>query len=93
VSDDAVLSRRPPASNEQEPCDPERLKVLEEAVREALRAYLAYTDPHNRVSRDEALGQLIEILDRREVAEAAEVDVSEAAVESERVRSPRRAAH
>jgi hypothetical protein len=78
---------------QKEPCDPERLKVLEEAVREALQAYLTSTDPHNRVSRDEALGQLIEILDRREVAEAAEVDLSEAAFESERTRSQRRSSH
>ena len=56
-------------------------------MREALQAYLTYTDPHNRISRDEALGQLIEILDRREVAEAADVDLSEAAVDSERARS------
>ena len=81
------------AHEKDEPCEPERLKVLEGAVREALQAYLTYTDPHNRVSRDEALGQLIEILDRREVAEAAEVDLSEAAVESERARSQRRSAH
>jgi hypothetical protein len=56
-----------------EPCDPERLKVLEDAMREAIETYLTFTDPYNRMSRDEALGRLIEILDRREVAEAANV--------------------
>jgi hypothetical protein len=78
-------TRQHEAPQTSEPCDPERLKVLEETVREALQAYLTYTDPHNRVSRDEALGQLIEILDRREVAEAADVDLPEEATPGEAV--------
>ena len=61
-------------SEPQEPCDPERLQVLEDAMRQAIHAYLGYIDPGNRVTRDEALNRLIEILDRREVAEAANVD-------------------
>jgi hypothetical protein len=59
-----------------EPCDPERLKVLEGAMREAIHAYLRYSDPENRMSPDEVLGQLMDVLDRREVAEAANVDPS-----------------
>jgi hypothetical protein len=46
-------------------------------MREAVETYLTFTDPHNRMSRDEALGRLIEILDRREVADAAKVDVAD----------------
>jgi hypothetical protein len=30
----------------ERPCDPERLKTLEGAVREAVAAYLHFTDPH-----------------------------------------------
>ena len=81
------------ATRAQEPCDPERLKVLEDAMREAIQAYLGFTDPHNRVSREEFLSRLMEILDRREVADAAEVELPNAAVESERPRSQRRSAH
>jgi hypothetical protein len=62
---------------QDDPCDPERLKVLEDAMREAIQAYLTYTDPHNLISRDEVLGRLIDILDRREVAEAANVDLQD----------------
>ena len=47
-----------PAAENQEPCDPERLKVLEDAMREAIETYLTFTDPYNRMSRDEALGRL-----------------------------------
>jgi hypothetical protein len=61
----------------EEPCDSERLKVLEEAMREAVEAYLTYTDPHNRMSREEVLRRFFDILDRREVAEAAKVDLSD----------------
>ena len=88
MRDNAALSRHP-ASNEQEPCDPERLKVLEDAMREAIEAYLAYSDPHYRVSRDEFLGRVMEILDRREVGDAAEVGDPLEAAERERARSER----
>jgi hypothetical protein len=58
----------------QEPCDPKRLKVLEDAMREAIHAYLTYSDPQSRITHDEMFARLLEILDRREVAEAAKVD-------------------
>jgi hypothetical protein len=60
----------------EEPCDPERLKVLEDAMREAIHAYLTYSDPDNRISREEVLGRLTDILDRTEVADAANFDMS-----------------
>jgi hypothetical protein len=75
-----------------EPCDPKRLKVLEHAMREAIQAYLTYTDPHNRISRDEALGRLIEILDRGEVARAAQFDVPDAQAEAPKAAAKRKRA-
>ena len=54
-----------------DPCDPERLRVLEDAMREAIDAYLLYIDPHNQVSRADFVDHLVGILDRRDVADAA----------------------
>ena len=59
------MSDKPPAS------DAERLRILSEAMRQAVDVYLRYIDPANGVSQEEALNDLIVILDRREVAEAA----------------------
>jgi hypothetical protein len=61
-----------------EPRDPERLEILKDAMREAIQAYLLFSDPENRMGRDEILGRLIDVLDRREVADAAKVDLPEA---------------
>jgi hypothetical protein len=76
-----------------EPCDAERLKLLEDAMREAIDAYLLYIDPHNRVSRAEFVDHLIGILDRREVADAAGHIDPGPAVENELARTQGRSAN
>jgi hypothetical protein len=93
VPDNAALSRALASNDDQEPCDPERLKVLEAAVREAIDAYLLYIDPHNRVSRAEFVDHLVGILDRREVADAAGHVDPRPAVENELARTQRRSAN
>jgi hypothetical protein len=78
----------------EEPCDAERLKVLEDAMREAIAAYMLDIDPHNRVSRAEFMDRVIEILDRRKVADAANVeDSAPPAADTERPRWPHSSTH
>ncbi len=55
--------------------DSERLRILSEAMREAVDVYLRYIDPANGISRDDALNHLVAILDRRAVAEAAGIEL------------------
>jgi hypothetical protein len=87
------LSERMTAAEPQEPCDPARLKVLEEAMREAIDAYLLYIDPHTRVSRAEFVDHVVGILDRREVADAAGHVDPGPPVENELARTQRRSAN